>query len=323
MKHLGWLEKQLNNNIKINETESAAKLLEYQKLQAEFQYPSFSTISAAGDRAAVVHYSPVPETAREIRKDQIYLLDAGGQYSDCTTDITRTHHFGRPTTLERRAYTRVLQGVVDLASTVFPENTYGRSLDHLARMHLFKDGMIYGHGTGHGIGHYLSVHEGPQNIADQYNQYEEPLAEGMFVSDEPGFYKNNDFGIRIENDVEVVVANNKSNYTQTRFLKFNTITILPYERSLIDTSLLTKEQIQIIDEYHSSVYDRLKDSLGDDTDALSALQTRTSKLEPEPPTSVAPTQPTSAAITTAHTLIQTMLNSILTILFIIISIYLF
>jgi Xaa-Pro aminopeptidase len=171
--------------------------------------------------------------------------------------------------------------------------TYGRSLDHLARMSLYKDGMIYGHSTGyvhgffsyalflflcsHGIGHYLRVNEGPQGIRLQYDQYEEPLADGMFVSDEPSFYKLDDFGIRIENDVEVIMAN-KSTYDDTQFLRFDTITFLPYERSLIDVSLLTHAQLNAIDQYHAKVVNLLQPLLKDDESALCALQSRTAKL---------------------------------------------
>ncbi|CAF4272992.1 unnamed protein product, partial [Adineta steineri] len=148
MKHIGWIEKQLNNGISINETESIDQLIIFQKQQNKFQFPSFQAISASGNRAAIVHYSSKPATARLITKNEIYLLDAGSQYLDCTTDITRTHHFGIPKDLEKRAYTRVLQGVLVIADAIFPERTYGNSLDYLGRMHLYRDGMIYGHSTG-------------------------------------------------------------------------------------------------------------------------------------------------------------------------------
>ncbi|UJR11707.1 hypothetical protein I4U23_015888 [Adineta vaga] len=277
MKHLGWLEEQLNNDIFVNETQSVEQLTIYLQEQTHFKFPSFSTISAAGDRAAIIHYSPEQATARRITKDKIYLLDAGSQYLDCTTDITRTHHFGTPTSLEKRAYTRVLQGVLDLGSAIFPTGTYGRSLDHLGRMSLYRDGMIYGHVTGHGFGHYLRVAEGPQIIRLQYDEYEEPLADGMFVSNEPGFYKADAFGIRIENDVEIIMAN-KSTYDNTQYLRFDLITFLPYERSLIDVSLLTRGQMNIIDQYHSKVVNLLQPLLEGDQSALRALQSRTVKL---------------------------------------------
>ncbi|CAF3951056.1 unnamed protein product [Rotaria sordida] len=141
MKHLGWLEHELLNGRSVNETQSAERLLSFQQQQEHFRSPSFNTISASGDRAAIVHYMPQAATARNITKDKIYLLDAGGQYLDCTTDITRTHYCGTPTSLQRRAYTRVLQGVLEIADAVFPIGTYGRSLDHLGRMWLYRDDM--------------------------------------------------------------------------------------------------------------------------------------------------------------------------------------
>ncbi|CAF4021934.1 unnamed protein product [Adineta steineri] len=281
MKHIGWIEKQLNNGISINETESIDQLIIFQKQQNKFQFPSFQAISASGSRAAIVHYSSKPATARLITKNEIYLLDAGSQYLDCTTDITRTHHFGTPKDLEKRAYTRVLQGVLVIADAIFPERTYGSSLDYLGRMHLYRDGMIYGHSTGHGIGHFLSVHEGPQRIGLNYDQYERPLDDGMFLSDEPGFYKANDFGIRIENNMEVVMTN-KSIYDNTQFLRFNTITLIPYEHSLIDVNLLTTAQYNAINQYHMKVAAILEPLLKDDEAALNALRSRTAKLELQP-----------------------------------------
>lgn len=200
--------------------------------------------------------------------------------------------------MEKRAYTRVLQGVLDLADAVFPAGILGRSLDHLGRMHLYRDGMTFGHGVGfvqsysfielfffeyffcsHGIGHFLGVHEGPLRVASGYSQYEEALADGMFLSDEPGFYKPGDFGIRIENDMEVVLAN-KSAYDNKQFLRFNTITLVPYERSLIDINLLTQAQINIIDQYHEKVARILEPLLTGDEPALRALRSRTASLTP-------------------------------------------
>ncbi|CAF0771016.1 unnamed protein product [Rotaria sordida] len=294
MKHLGWLEQQLNDGKSVNETQSSEQLLVYQKQQVIFQFPSFRTISASGDRAAIIHYSATPDKARLITKNEVYLLDAGSQYLDCTTDITRTHHFGSPKNLEKRAYTRVLQGVLDIADAVFPTGTYGRSLDHLGRMHLYRDGMTFGHGIGHGIGHFLSVHEGPQRIASAYSQYEEALADEMFISNEPGFYKPDDFGIRIEDDIEVVLAN-KSTYDNTQYLRFNTITLLPYERSLIDVTLLTNAQLNTINQYHTKVAQVLEPLLSGDEAALNALRSRTARIDlPSTTTSNSPSSTTTS-----------------------------
>lgn len=212
--------------------------------------------------------------------------------------------------LEKRAYTRVLQGVLDIADTVFPVGTYGQSIDHLGRMHLYRDGMNFGHGVGfvvncilsskyspmfpfrHGIGHFLGVHEGPQRIGTRYSPYEEPLADGMFLSDEPGFYKPGDFGIRIENDMEVVKTN-KSVYDGEQFLRFNTITYVPYERSLIDVSLLTSAQYDAINQYHANVATILEPLLKGDQAALNALRARTAKLDPR--SSTVTTKPSNNA----------------------------
>ena len=235
--------------------------------------------------------------------------------------------------LEKRAYTRVLQGVLDVADAVFPSGVYGRSLDHLGRMHLFKDGMTFGHSVGwvsliaviinpilsfslfsrHGIGHFLSVHEGPQRIGPGYSQYEEPLADGMFLSDEPGFYKAGDFGIRIENDMEVVLTN-RSTYDSTQFLRFNTITIVPYERSLIDVSLLSEAHFNAINAYHAKVADLLEPLLIDDKAALSALRSRTAPLERQPKT-VTTSSPISRAFTSTSASVLTLVTVLLTLAF--------
>ncbi|CAF1039374.1 unnamed protein product, partial [Didymodactylos carnosus] len=203
IRHLAWLDEEIGNNAIINETESASKLEDYQKEEDLFQMLSFDTISAFGANGAIVHYSPKKETAARITTEGLYLLDAGAQYLDCTTDITRTHTFGTPTDEQKLAYTLVLQGSTDLADAVFPTGTYGRNIDILARRSLYKNFMDYGHGTGHGIGHFLSVHEGPAGISMGYSARDVPLTDGMVFSDEPGFYLPEKFGIRLETDVIV------------------------------------------------------------------------------------------------------------------------
>ncbi|CAF1308076.1 unnamed protein product [Rotaria sordida] len=161
VRHLIWLENEINNNRQVNETQAAERLEYYQSLEAYFKGISFPTISAVGAHAATIHFEPNAETAAQITRDEVYLLDAGAQYLDGTTDVTRTHTFGTPTTEEKKAYTLVLQGSIDLADAVFPVGTYGRQLDILARQSLYKNFMDYAHSTGHGIGHFLSIHEGP------------------------------------------------------------------------------------------------------------------------------------------------------------------
>ncbi|CAF1305664.1 unnamed protein product [Rotaria sordida] len=198
VRHLIWLENEINNNRQVNETQAAERLEYYQSLEAYFKGISFPTISAVGAHAATIHFEPNAETAAQITRDEVYLLDAGAQYLDGTTDVTRTHTFGTPTTEEKKAYTLVLQGSIDLADAVFPVGTYGRQLDILARQSLYKNFMDYAHSTGHGIGHFLSIHEGPSFIGMGYSSLDIPLTDGMVFSDEPGFYLPNSFGIRLE-----------------------------------------------------------------------------------------------------------------------------
>jgi Xaa-Pro aminopeptidase len=170
-----------------------------------FKGASFETISSMGPNGAVIHYKPEENDNAKLNTDEIYLLDSGGQYLDGTTDITRTTHFGgkAPTDFQREAYTRVLLGVIDLEKVVWPKNRgfAGKDFDILARRHLFTAGLDYGHGTGHGIGSMLCVHEGPQGVNSRTTV---EFKEGMVVSNEPGFYKDGEFGIRIENAIMVV-----------------------------------------------------------------------------------------------------------------------
>jgi Xaa-Pro aminopeptidase len=260
VRHLAWLEDQLNNNISINETKSAEQLEYFQSEEALFKTLSFDSISAFGPNAAVIHYSPKAKTAAQITKNGIYLLDAGAQYLDCTTDVTRTHVFGTATEEQKKAYTLVLQGSIDLADAIFPFGTYGRSLDILARGPLFKNYMNYNHGTGHGIGHYLSVHEGPSFISMGYSSSDIPLTDGMVFSDEPGFYLPQQFGIRLETDVIVKNYTLPMNYgnSTTQFLRFEMLTFVPFERNLIICEMLTTAQKNWLNSYHTEVKNKLE-----------------------------------------------------------------
>ena len=254
IRHLTWLEEQLNSSVFINETRSAEELERFQSEEDLFQTLSFDTISAFGPNAAVIHYSPKAATAAQITKDSLYLLDAGAQYLDCTTDVTRTHVFGIATEEQKQAYTLVLQGSIDLANAVFPYGTYSRSLDILARLPLFKYSMNYNHGTGHGIGHYLSVHEGPSSISMGYNPDDIPLTDGMVFSDEPGFYLPHQFGIRLETDIIVKNYTLPNNYggTTTQFLRFEMLTFVPFEKNLIICQMLRSDQKIWLNEYHKT-----------------------------------------------------------------------
>ncbi|NXP16283.1 XPP2 aminopeptidase, partial [Scytalopus superciliaris] len=198
--------------------------------------------------AALAHYSPSNGSSRTLSVGEMYLFDTGGQYLDGTTDITRTVHWGQPTPLQKEAYTRVLMGSIDLSRLVFPANTAGRTVESFARRALWDVGLNYGHGTGHGIGNFLSVHEWP--VGFQSNNV--PLAAGMFTSIEPGYYRDGEFGIRIEDVALVVEAQ-----TKKPFLTFEVVSLVPYDRNLIDLSLLSPAQIQYLNSYYKRIRERV------------------------------------------------------------------
>jgi len=211
---------------------------------------SFDTISGAGPNGAVVHYRASDETKRILEPNSLYLVDSGGQYQDGTTDVTRTVAIGTPTQEMRDRYTRVLKGHVAIARAVFPKGTRGGQLDILARQHLWAVGLDYAHGTGHGVGAYLSVHEGPQRIAT-FGGGDEPLQPGMILSNEPGYYKAGEYGIRIENLILTVAVDIEG--AEKEMFGFETLTFAPYERALIDVTMLDPAEIAWIDAYHAKV----------------------------------------------------------------------
>ena len=210
---------------------------------------AFSTISGAGPNGAIVHYRTSTATSRKLDQNSLFLLDSGAQYRDGTTDITRTLSVGTPTPEMRDRFTRVLKGMLAIASARFPKGTTGHQLDVLARMSLWSAGLDYDHGTGHGIGSYLSVHEGPQSIAKRASPALEP---GMIISDEPGYYKTGAWGIRIENLV-LVTPPEAIPGGERPMLGFETLTLVPIDRRLIDTALLTPAEIGWLDAYHARV----------------------------------------------------------------------
>ncbi|CAF0780899.1 unnamed protein product [Adineta steineri] len=280
VRHLAWLEDQINNNININETRSAEELERFQSEEDLFRTLSFDSISAFGPNAAIIHYSPKAKTAAQITKDGLYLLDAGAQYLDCTTDVTRTHVFGTPTEEQKKAYTLVFQGSTDLADAIFPFGTYGRNLDILARQSLYKNFMDYNHGTGHGIGHYLSVHEGPSSFSMSYRSGDIPLTDGMVFSDEPGFYLPQNFGIRLETDIMVKNYTLPNNYggSSTQFLHFEILTFVPFERNLIICEMLTKAQKDWVNWYHMEVRNKLEKTNRLNPHELSYLRDKTQEI---------------------------------------------
>jgi Xaa-Pro aminopeptidase len=210
---------------------------------------SFDTISGAGPNGAIVHYHATRATNRPVEHDSLFLLDSGGQYRDGTTDVTRTLAVGRPSDEMRRAFTLVLKGHIAIAAARFPVGTTGATLDGFARLALWKAGLDYDHGTGHGVGSYLSVHEGPQRIAKTGTV---PLQPGMIVSNEPGYYATGRFGIRIENLVLVTPAEHIAG-GERPMLGFETLTLVPIDTRAVDASLMTAEEIAWLDAYHARV----------------------------------------------------------------------
>ena len=224
---------------------------------------SFDSISGFGPNGAIVHYRASEKTNRKFAPGSLYLIDSGGQYEDGTTDITRTLAVGEPTAEMRDRFTRVLQGHIALACAVFPKGTRGGQLDSFARRPLWEAGLDYAHGTGHGVGSFLSVHEGPQRIAPVGGAYaggDEPLAAGMILSNEPGYYKAGEYGIRIENLVLVVERDVLG--AEKKMLGFETLTFAPIDRRLVVAEMLSAAERSWLDAYHAEVAARIGPSLG-------------------------------------------------------------
>jgi Xaa-Pro aminopeptidase len=257
LRFLAWLERTAPGGE--TELSVADKLAELRALDSEYRGPSFHTISAFGPNAALPHYRASEESALRLADGNVYLVDSGGQYLDGTTDITRVSVIGTPSEEMRRRYTQVLKGHVALARARFPVGTTGSQLDPFARQFLWQDGVDYDHGTGHGVGCYLSVHEGPHNVSKRPSDV--PLRPGMIVSNEPGYYKPGEFGIRIENLVAVALSTPQPAQAEKATLGFETLTVVPYERRLIELSLLTTEEQAWIDAYHARVRELLGELL--------------------------------------------------------------
>uniref|UniRef100_A0A8C5TA33 Xaa-Pro aminopeptidase 1 n=1 Tax=Malurus cyaneus samueli TaxID=2593467 RepID=A0A8C5TA33_9PASS len=226
----------------VTEIIAADKAEEFRSQQKDFVELSFATISSTGPNGAIIHYKPVPETNRTLSVNEIYLLDSGAQYKDGTTDVTRTMHFGTPSAYEKECFTYVLKGHIAVSAAVFPNGTKGHLLDSFARSALWDCGLDYLHGTGHGVGSFLNVHEGPCGIS--YKTFaDEPLEAGMIVSDEPGYYEDGSFGIRIENVVLVIPAETKYNFKNRGSLTFEPLTLVPIQTKMIDVNLLTEKEV--------------------------------------------------------------------------------
>jgi len=237
----------------VTELLAAARLYEFRKATGELRDLSFPTISAFGPNAALAHYQPTESTNKLLAAGSLYLVDSGGQYLDGTTDVTRTIAIGTPSPVMRDHFTRVLKGHIAVAGCTFPMGTQGGQLDAFARQYLWSVGLDYAHGTGHGVGSYLCVHEIPRIIQPHapFPGGNEPLSPGMIVSIEPGYYRPDEYGIRIEN-LALVVTRAVAG-SEHQMLGFESLTLAPIERSLIELALLTNEEIRWIDSYHGEV----------------------------------------------------------------------
>ncbi len=262
-----WLEQELQTRT-VTEFEAGRQLNEFRKAQGDYFGESFTAIVGYNANGAIVHYRPDAKTSVEIKPEGILLLDSGGQYLQGTTDITRTIALGAPTDEQKRNYTLVLKGHIALAKAKFPVGTTGVQLDTLARQFLWQQGLNYGHGTGHGVGFFLNVHEPPQGFTSSPNNQRgtTALEPGMLTSNEPGFYKTGAYGIRIEN---LVLCTEAEENEFGKFLQFDTLTLFPIDTRLIDSALLTKEEHQWLNDYHHRVFHELAPRLeGDEVEWL-------------------------------------------------------
>lgn len=253
-----WLEQELTSN-PVSEYDLAVKLAGFRSEQAGYHGESFDAIVGYRSNGAIVHYKPEADTCADIKNEGMLLLDSGGQYLDGTTDITRTVSFSEPTDEERKNNTLVLKGHIGLARAKFPIGTVGVQLDMLARQPLWEHGLNFLHGTGHGVGFFLNVHEDPQGFSPGVSSRSKTVIEaGMVTSNEPGYYKEGHYGIRIEN---LIVAINSED---DGFLEFETITLFPIDKNLIDQSLMTTTEIVWLNDYHRNVYEKLSPHLDKD-----------------------------------------------------------
>ena len=245
-KYIFWLKKNFNKK-KITEMSASQKLFEFRKKNKKFKFSSFPTISGTGSNGAIIHYRATKKTNKKLKKGDVYLVDSGGQYEFGTTDVTRTISLNNSNIRIKNIYTRVLKGHIAVADFKLKESTSGSNIDKEARKYLKQIGLDYSHGTGHGVGYFLNVHEGPHAISKN-NKIK--FREGMVLSNEPGYYEKNKFGIRIENLVYVKKVKSK------RY--FENLTMAPIDKELINQTLLNKKEIEWINSYHKQVFINLK-----------------------------------------------------------------
>jgi Xaa-Pro aminopeptidase len=271
---LHWLSVEADTGT-VDELKAVAKLWSFRQKRDLIQDNSFDTISASGPNGAHCHYRVDETSNRTLDMNSLYLVDSGGQYFDGTTDITRTIPVGTPTSEMRENFTRVLKGHIALATAKFPKGTPGMALDSLARRPLWDAGLDYDHGTGHGVGSYLAVHEGPQRIAKGSSDV--PLEPGMILSNEPGYYKAGEYGIRIENLVLVkALEGAEAGEPGRHMMGFETLTHAPIERSLVDTSLMSEAELAWLNAYHKDVYAKISPLV--EGEALAWLEQATAEI---------------------------------------------
>ncbi len=248
VRFLAWLDRTARDG-KLTEIDTVAALESFRRDTGKLKDVSFPTISGAGPHGAIVHYRVTRETNRRLKRGELFLVDSGAQYQDGTTDVTRTVTIGNPSREMRERFTRVLKGHIAIAQAIFPDTTTGSQVDSFARAPLWTAGLDYDHGTGHGVGSYLSVHEGPVRLSKLGKA---PLRAGMILSNEPGYYKTGAYGIRIENLV-LVVPERKPRGGERKLFGFETLTLAPIDRRLVDPKLLTADEIAWLDAYHARV----------------------------------------------------------------------
>jgi len=255
IEYLCWLEENVTKQ-KITEVSGAAYLDNLRGQLKTNRGLSFPSISSSGPNGAVIHYRPAPETDRPITTGDVYLIDSGGHYMCGTTDVTRTVHFGTPSDEIKRNFTLVLKGHINLNNTIFPSGLNGSRLDAITRQALWREGLDYAHGTGHGVGCLLSVHEFPYGISGaRLRANEFGLTEGMIVTIEPGYYKDGEYGLRVENVVEVIKANTPNRFRDNDFLTFEPITFVPIQSKMILPELLSVQEVKWLNDYNKKCFD--------------------------------------------------------------------
>jgi Xaa-Pro aminopeptidase len=260
VKTLCWIQDAILRGDTLSEISVARKIASARAEQDGYKGESFHPISSFGYHGAVVHYSVTEESSIAFEPAGIFLLDCGGQFLDGTTDTTRTIALGESTQEQKTDFTLALKGTLGISMLRFPKGTKGYQIDILARMALWQEGKNYGHGTGHGVGFFLNVHEGPQTIGTSASGYLNVILEpGMITTVEPAIYKDGEYGMRTEN-MTLVVPDRETAYGT--FYRFETLTLVPIDRSLVDTSLLTPAEIRWIDDYHDRIWKTLSDRLG-------------------------------------------------------------